>query len=63
MSADVIRFPPRQSVVIHVMPADGAWLVQAGAHGWIHGDVESARCDAQWLSQNLSIPVREAKGA
>ena len=60
MSAEIIRFPARRFASIQITQDDGAWLVQAGAHGWIHGDAESARDDAQWLSQNLSLPVREA---
>jgi hypothetical protein len=57
--AAIIRFPPRRSVAVLIMRDGGGWLVLAGSHGWIHGDAEAARSDAQWLSQNLALPVRE----
>jgi hypothetical protein len=37
---------------------DGAWLVLAGSHGWLHGDIADAHADACWLSRNLHLPVR-----
>ena len=54
------RFLPRRSAAIRIIRGADGWMVLAGAHGWIHGDAESARRDAQWLSKNLSLPVREA---
>lgn len=59
MTAEVIRFPPRRSTVILLMPAEDGWLIVAGAHGWLHGDRSSALADAWWLSRNLHLPIRE----
>jgi hypothetical protein len=55
----LVRFPPRRFAAIRIVRDVDGWLVLAGAHGWIHGDAKSARRDAQWLSQNLLLPVRE----
>ena len=60
MTADVIRFPPRRSVVIRILREGAAWLVLAGEHGWLVGSRDEARAEAWWLSQNLSLPVRES---
>jgi hypothetical protein len=57
---NVVRFPPRQSAVISISRADSAWLVMAGAHGWLHGDRAGADAAADWLSKNRGLPVREA---
>ena len=56
--AKITRLPLRQSVV-WIMRDGAAWLVVSGSHGWLHGDRQSARDDAAWLSENLSLPVRE----
>ena len=37
---------------------EGGWLVLAGDHGWLHGDLHEAFEDAQWLSENLGLPIR-----
>jgi hypothetical protein len=58
-SGRLVRFPPRRSAAIRIIREDDGWLVLTGAHGWLHGDAKSARSDAQWLAQNLSLPVRE----
>jgi hypothetical protein len=39
----------------------GAWLVLALEHGWLHGERSTAIADAQWLSRNLGLPVRETE--
>jgi hypothetical protein len=54
-----VRFPAR---FVWVLREDAAWLVLAGSHGWLHGDYHTARADAQWLAQNLGLPVRSAAG-
>ena len=54
-----IRFPVRRCLAIWIVARDGAWLVLAGAHGWLHGDRRSALAGARWLSRNLHLPVRE----
>lgn len=59
MTAQIIKFP-RAFAVIKIMREGGAWLVLIGDHGWLHGDAESARRDARWLSRNLALPIREA---
>jgi hypothetical protein len=38
---------------------EGGWLVLARGHGWLHDDRRSALADAQWLSNNFGLPVRE----
>jgi hypothetical protein len=59
LTSAVIRFPARRSTCIWLMPDDdGAWLVLAGSHGWLHGDIADAHADACWLSRNLHLPVR-----
>jgi hypothetical protein len=58
-AANVERFPPRQSAVVWLMRhCDDEWLVIGGSHGWSHGDYRSAFADAQWLSENLDLPIR-----
>jgi hypothetical protein len=60
--ADIIRFPPRRSAAILVHEvAEGGWIVLAQYHGWTHGDARSAFADAQWLSRNLGLPIREVR--
>jgi hypothetical protein len=61
MSARIIRFPARNAAAIFIREApEGGWLVLAREHAWLHGDVRSASIDAQWLSENLALPVRKA---
>jgi hypothetical protein len=61
-SAAVIRFPMRCAACIRLMhEADGAWLVLAYSHGWLHGDRRAALADARWLGRNLGLPVRETE--
>jgi hypothetical protein len=68
MSATIIPFPKRgkpftcersekRGIVVQ-WDADDGWYVVRGSHGWIHSDVASAWADAQWLADNLAIPVR-----
>jgi hypothetical protein len=59
MSARVIQFPPRRSAAVWILKAEGAWLVEARGHGWLHSDQHSAFEDAMWLSENLQLPVRQ----
>jgi hypothetical protein len=54
----VIRFPTRHSACVWIMREGAAWLVRAGAHGWLHGSHYEALADAYWLSRNLGLPVR-----
>jgi hypothetical protein len=58
-TAAIIRFPPRRTAV-WITQEDGAWLVLAGAHGWLHGDYPEALADARWLARNLALPIRRA---
>ena len=58
--ATIIRFPSRRSAAVWLLPAhEGGWLVVARGHGSLHGDQTTAREDAQWLAQNLDLPIRE----
>jgi hypothetical protein len=59
MSGTVIRFPGRRSRVIWVFTeAEGEWLVLAGEHGWLHGDIADAHANACWLAANCGLPIR-----
>jgi hypothetical protein len=57
----VARFPLRRvaSILIVRERDSRGWLALAGPHGWLCGSLEDARADAQWLSKNLGLPVRE----
>jgi hypothetical protein len=59
MTAAVVRFPARQSHAIWITREDAAWVVLAYEHGWAFGCRQQALAAAQWLSANLSLPVRE----
>jgi hypothetical protein len=59
MTARVIRFPPRCSHAIWITREDTAWIVLAGAHGWLHGSRSDALATARWLARNLGFPIRE----
>ena len=56
-SGRLVHFPAR---CVWTLGEDAAWLVRAGDHGWLHGDYHTARADAQWLAQNLGLPIRSA---
>jgi hypothetical protein len=58
-STNLLRFPARHSTVVWLTRDEGAWLVLANGHGWAHGSSAAAFSDAQWLSRNLALPVRE----
>jgi hypothetical protein len=58
MTARIYRFPPRQSQAIWLSTNSDGWIVQAGSHGWSHGDHHSAIEDAHWLGENMGLPVR-----
>jgi hypothetical protein len=61
MTATIIRFPDRRTDCVRILREDnGAWLVLAREHGWLHGDHDSALHDAEWLGRNLALPVRGA---
>jgi hypothetical protein len=62
-SANVIRFPPRHAHCVFLLRDGSAWLVTAYGHGWIHGSSAAADADAQWMSRNLDLPIREATQA
>jgi hypothetical protein len=53
------RFPMRHARCVWVLREDDCcWLVLARDHGWLFGDCSAAFADAQWLSQNLAMPIR-----
>lgn len=62
-SAALYRFPARRSLAIWLMRDGAAWLVLANGHGWTHGSSAAADADAQWMSRNLDLPIREATQA
>jgi hypothetical protein len=61
MTAQIIPFPRRPPPAVVVTREGAAWLVIAGANGWLHGDRHSALQDARWLSRNFNIPIHEAQ--
>ena len=51
--------PCRAPAAVCITREDKAWLVVAGAHGWLHGDERSALDDARWLADNFGgLPIR-----
>jgi hypothetical protein len=58
MSTEVVRFPARRSAAIWLLREGAAWPVLVGENGWLHGSSASASDDAQWLAQNLQLPIR-----
>jgi hypothetical protein len=56
------RFPMRRVACVWLLrETNGAWLVLAYSHGWLHGDRRAALADARWLGRNLGLPVRETE--
>jgi hypothetical protein len=60
-SATLYCLPARRAAVVWLIRQEyePGWLVLAGGHGWVHGSSAAALTDAQWLSRNLALPVRE----
>jgi hypothetical protein len=58
VTSTIVRFPPRR-LVVWIMRDGGAWLVLAGVHGWVFGNLVDARREAKWLARNHALPVRE----
>jgi len=56
----LVRFPARATSCVWLLREDAAWLVLAGSHGWLHGDYHTAHADAEWLAENLGLPIRGA---
>lgn len=53
------RFPMRRAACVWlVRETDGAWLVLARDHGWLHGSYRAALTDARWLARNLGLSIR-----
>jgi hypothetical protein len=61
-AAEIIRFPPRRRTVGFIVPDDddGAWLVLAGSHGWLHGSLGEAIADARAIAAGFGVAVRVA---
>jgi hypothetical protein len=56
----VIRFPlKRVAAVLVTHDDDGCWLAICGSHGWRFGSRDEAWREAEWLSCNRGLPVRE----
>jgi hypothetical protein len=61
MTAAIVRFPARRIAAVWIMQtSEGAWLVLARGHGWLHGSRSDALANANWLAGNLGFLVREA---
>jgi len=60
MTSAVVRFPPRRLRAVWILPlrSESGWLVLHGAHGWLHGDYDTAVEDARWLARNNGLPIR-----
>jgi hypothetical protein len=56
----LVRFPVQHASCVWVLREDAAWLVLADSHGWLHGDFHTAYADAEWLAENLGVPIRSA---
>ena len=56
--SEVIRLPARRPAAVWLLREGSAWLVLAGAHGWLVGDHCSALSEAKWLSKNFGLPIR-----
>jgi len=56
----LVRFPVRHASCVWVLRENAAWVVVAGHYGWLHGDYRAARADAEWLADNLGVPIRRA---
>jgi hypothetical protein len=54
MSARIIQFPARRLV----QDGEGLWLVLAWSSGWLLGNRADAFQEAQWLAENLALPLR-----
>jgi hypothetical protein len=63
MSAVILPFPKRGPWRVEVRrEADGGgWLVLARSYGWLHGSLEAARKDAQWLAGNHGVAILEER--
>lgn len=57
-SINLIRFPLRRIGAVIVVREHGEWLSIAGGNGWAFGSFADACAEAQWLSQNMGLPVR-----
>jgi hypothetical protein len=57
MTAVVLPFPPRGPWRIEVRREADGWLVRARSHGWVHGSLEAARKDAEWLAAHAGVAV------
>jgi hypothetical protein len=59
MTAPVIPFKRKYAAAVFIVPAEeGGWLVLVGDDGWLHGSVLDAWADAQWMADNLNLPIR-----
>jgi hypothetical protein len=50
---------PQPEAVVIRRDEDGGWLVIVGDQGWLCGSLREARAEAQWLSRNRDLPIRE----
>jgi hypothetical protein len=62
---NVVRLHSRRAACIWVFRGnEGAWLVLLpNGHGWLHGDLDAALDDAEWLAENFGWPIRMPRGA
>ena len=57
MTEQIIPFPVRGPFNVLVMRDEGAWLVVARDHGWLHGNRRSAIRDAKWLAEGFGVAI------
>jgi hypothetical protein len=64
-TANVLRLPSRRERAIWLSrDDDGAWLILAHGHGWLHGSSAAADAEAAWLAGNLGdLPIRSIESS
>ena len=55
---NVLPFPRRGPWEIKILPErDGAWLVVARDHGWLHGSRDAALVDAELIAAGHGVAI------
>jgi hypothetical protein len=57
MSAVILPFPQRGPWKIELLREGPAFLVRARDHAWLHGSLETARKDAEWLAATAGVAI------
>ncbi len=58
-SSTIIPFPSRRAHCVFLLRDGRIWRVQAYGHAWEHGSSAAADADAQWMSRNLELTIRQ----